>query len=98
MILGTFVKQPSESFGYDILYTEFLGNDTIETIVSTTVSNVDGDNDLLLEGSYLLDGGTRVKVFIAGGTAGNTYKVTVVVRTVEGTVKEDEFKIKVKDY
>lgn len=99
MILGTFTKQPSESFGYDLLYSDFLGADVLETILSTSCVNTSGEvNDLEVEGSYLLDAGTRVKVFVSGGTAGNTYKITILVKTLDGIVKEDEFKIKVKDY
>jgi hypothetical protein len=103
MQLGKFVKQPDEYLGYDILYTEFLDvGDYVAAIEKAEVSKYTSDkvdvNDMVVDTKYLLDNGTRVKVYLRGGITGEGYKVTLRVRTNQGLVKEDEFKVKIKDY
>jgi len=34
---------------------------------------------------------------VSGGATGTTYKLTVTATTADGRVKQDEFKVKVKD-
>lgn len=92
MILGTYTKQPADVLDYDVDYSEFLaGIDTLanKTVVATPAGiNVDQ--------SFIVGG--RIKVWLSGGTNGVTYKITVTATTSDGRVKQDEFKVKVKDY
>jgi hypothetical protein len=103
MQLGKFVKQPQEYLGYDIMYTDFLEEgdsvvEIIEVIATKYTSDLIDVNDLVVDSSYIRDNGTRVKVYLRNGVADEGYKVTVRIRTDEGLVKEDEFKVKIKDY
>lgn len=92
MILGSYVKQPADVLDYDVDYTDFLnGEDTLST-KTVTVS----PTGLTVDSSVIA--GDRVKVWLSGGTNGITYKVTVTATTTDGRVKQDEFKVKVKDY
>jgi hypothetical protein len=109
MLLGKFVKQPQEYLGYDIIYTDFLGNtDSVVEIIEITSTRYTSDpvntnsltniNDLVVDSSYIRDNGTRIKVYLRNGVVDEGYKVTIRVRTKEGLIKEDEFKIRIKDY
>ena len=103
MQLGKFVKQPDEYLGYDILYTEFLDEGDVVSVIekaeATRYTSEEVDvKDMVVDSKYLLDNGTRVKLYLRGGVPGEGYKVTVRVRTNQGLVKEDEFKVKIKDY
>jgi hypothetical protein len=103
MQLGKFVKQPTEYLGYDIMYSEFLDEGdfllVVEDIRSDKYTSEEVDpEDLVVDSYYIRDEGTRIKVYLRNGVAGEGYKVTIRIRTNEGLVKEDEFKVKIKDY
>jgi hypothetical protein len=103
MQLGKFVKQPQEYLGYDIIYTDFLEDgDSVIGVVEIFATKYTSDlvdvNDLVVDSSYVRDNGTRVKVYLRNGVTDEGYKVTVRVRTHEGLIKEDEFKVRIKDY
>lgn len=91
MMLGTFPKQPVEVKDYDLDYSEWLTDgDNVES--ATVVSDIAG---LTIESVFIAD--PRVKIWLSGGTSGITYKLTVTTTTADGRVKQDEFKVKVKD-
>ncbi len=92
MILGSYIKQPADVLDYDIDYMDFLSDGDSISAKSVAVS----PNGLTIDSSAIF--GTRVKVWLSGGTNGITYKVTVTATTTDGRVKQDEFKVKVKDY
>lgn len=92
MRLATFTKQPIERLDYDVLYDDWLTpGDGLRTVqltidkpgLTSTQQNVSA---------------FALKVWLAGGMDGVTYKVTVTVETDDGRIKQDEFKIKVKEY
>lgn len=92
MILKTFTKQPAEVQDYDIDFTQYLesmGGD----VAASHRSEV--ETGLTLSTSMLTGG--VVKLFLAGGTAGKTYKVTVLLTTEAGRVREAEIAIKVRE-
>lgn len=92
MILGSFVKQPADVLDYDVEYNEWLATgDTIESAVAEI-----SPSGLTLDAVYTTE--TRIKVWLSGGTAGNAHKITVTATTADGRVKQDEFRIRVKDY
>lgn len=93
MILGTVTQQPAERLDYDIDYVEQAFLTSGETISSAvTVVDVVGLTVATMNLS------TKVKLWIEGGTAGTTYKVTVTATTSDGRIKQDELKVRIKDY
>ena len=91
MNLGNFTKQPVEIIDYDIDYSEWLtAGDNVQG-ATVEVSPV----GLTVESTFIND--PRVKIWVSGGTTGTTYKLTVTATTAYGRVKQDEFKVKVKD-
>lgn len=92
MILNTFNKQPAEVLDYDIDYSSAL--DTGDTIVAHTVT---AETGITVDTSVIV-GGVYVKIWLSGGTNGATYKITLTVTTAAGRVREDEIKLKIKDY
>lgn len=91
MILGIFTKQPTEVLDYDIDYTSAL--DSGDTIAAQTVT---ADTGITVDTSLIV-GGVKVKIWLSGGTTGNTYKVTATITTAGGRVRQDEIKIKVRE-
>lgn len=91
MNLGNFNKQPVEVVDYDIDYSEWLtAGDNVESAavdVQPLGLNVDS--------VFVND--PRIKIWLSGGSNGTSYKLTVTITTADGRVKQDEFKVKVKD-
>lgn len=91
MILGTFTKQPSDAMDYDIDYTDWLtSGDNVQSAVVTP------DTGITLDSMVIND--PRIKIWLSGGTAGTTYKITCTMTSADGRVRQDEFKIRVKEY
>ena len=92
MILGTFIKQPADITDYDVEYQEWLpaGDslfDTQVTVVPDTIT---------IQMARVVD--QRVNIWLEGGEVGTTYKFTVNTTTTNGRVRQDEFRVKIKDY
>jgi len=86
-----FIKQPSDFLDYDFDFSDWMvAADTIESADITVATGI------TLESYSFTD--TVVKVWLSGGTDGETYKVTCLITTDDGRKKEKEFKIKIKDY
>lgn len=91
MNLGNFYKQPVEVKDFDIDYSEWLtAGDNVESV--TVVVTPTG---LTVESVFVND--PRAKVWLSGGVDGTQYKLSVTMTSADGRVKQDEFKIKVKD-
>jgi len=91
MNLGNFTKQPVEVIDYDIDYSEWLTpGDNVES-AAVTVEPA----GLTIESTFIND--PRVKIWVSGGSNGTQYKLTITTTTADGRVKQDEFKIRVKD-
>lgn len=90
-ILGKFTKQPTDVLSYDIDYTPWL-EDLDDTITSYTVAIETGATIV----SHARQLGV-IRVFVAGGTNGQQYKVTCTATTTGGRVKQAEIVIKVKE-
>lgn len=90
--LPTLEKQPSESLLYDM---DFVGRlDDGETI--TAVVSATGSPSGLTIGSASYSG-TRAQFRISGGTAGVTYKITVVITTSASNTREGEGNLFVRE-
>lgn len=91
MILGTFLKQPAETLDYDINYAEWMvAGDSIGSATATP----DGTG---LEVVSVFVNPQLIKLWVRGGNAGTTYKITITATTDDGRIKQDEIKIKVKE-
>ena len=90
-IAGKFTKQPIEVQDYDIDFNEYLEFHNDVALTHTAVAEA-GVSIL----SSALTGGV-VKVFVSGGTDGNTYKVSATITTQGGRVKQGDILVKVKE-
>lgn len=86
----TFIKQPNDHLDYDIVLTDWLTEG--DTVVSLNVDAPTGINISLTETSE-----DRVKIWIEGGTHGQTYKFSPIITTFGGREKEVDFQIVVRD-
>lgn len=90
-VLGKFEKQPVDVLDYDFDYSDWLA-DRADTISTATITATTG----VTVGSSTHTSGV-VKVFISGGTDGQSYKITCTVVTTGGRTKQAEIVIKVKE-
>lgn len=81
-------KDPSENLDYQIDFTKWLGGDTIQSQVVTA--------DGVTKGAVSESGGV-VTVWLSGGQAGTTGRVTVTVTTVGGRTVERSASIYIDD-
>ena len=93
-LIATFEKQPADVLDYDIDYTTWLPD--TDAIASATAT-VTPEGGMSVDLTLVIENNTRVKIWVSGGTNGITYKVTVTTTTADGRVKQDEFRVKVKD-
>ena len=94
-ILAKYIKQPADVQDYDIDFqTEFLAGLT-DTAPGPSGISVVADPGINLD-LFSLQAG-RAKVWLSGGTDGNSYKVTVTLTTTAGRVKQVEIVVKVKE-
>ena len=90
-ILGRFTKQSDEVLDYDVSYEDWFA-DRADTPASFTVV---AETGITVDSSART--GNVVRVVLSGGTHGTAYKVTVLLTTSDGIVKEADFVVKVKD-
>lgn len=99
MILKKYTKQPNEVKDYDIDYLPWLTpiGDTLDD-VTATVENVDDplDTTFVVDSTAITE--STLKIWVSGGTAGNAYKVTLVVNSTGGRIDESELIFIVKDF
>lgn len=97
MILAKYEKQPAEVKDYDIDYGEWLGPAADELATAVAVVTSATEETPTLQVDSIAKSTTAVKLWISGGTAGVTYKVTVQMSTRDGRLDESELVFKVKD-
>lgn len=94
--LGTFRMQPADEWDYDIDYSDWLPpsdglSDQVAPVVTVSLPG------LMIESVTRDYDNKRVKIWLSGGTDGETYKLEVTTRSREGRVRQDEFFIVVRD-
>lgn len=91
-ILNTFVKQPADYLDYDVEYEDFLsdGDSVASGTATVSAAGLTVDPPLVV--------GTTLKLWVAGGTVGTTYKVDVTMTTAQGRIKQDELRFRIKEY
>lgn len=96
--IASYTQQPSDRLDYDIWYA----------------NDPDGSKDWLINGDYIesatveasptgltvedISFPDRVKLWVSQGTAGTVYKVSVTIHTVEGRIKQDELRFRIKEF
>lgn len=93
-VIATFEKQPVDVLDYDIDYASWLPDNDVISSVQTTVLPI----GLEIDTAIVINSGTRIKLWVSGGEAGETYKVEVTVTTSLNRVKQDEVRFRVKEY
>jgi hypothetical protein len=87
--MKTFTKQPRDHLDYDIDLTDWLEeSDEIEAVDVTAPDGINLDQISVLP--------TRIKLWISGGTSGQTYKFSPLIHT-ESRSKEVDFIIVVAE-
>jgi len=91
MSLGSFEKSPDDVLDYDVLFDRWLpAGDRISAFTATVAQTTAS-----FRSSEFAD--TSVKVWIAGGVAGENGVVTVEIKTLQGRTKEACFRLRIKD-
>ena len=99
MLIGKITKQPVERQNFYIRYSEYLQDSEVLVSVTGTLDVVDPlvPGELYLVGPTILPNSSDVEFWLEDGIAGNTYKLEITAVTSLGNVKQDEFKIKIKE-
>lgn len=87
--LASYTQQPADRLDYDIPCDLAEGDSLASATVSVTPAGLTV-NEVIV--------GSKVKLWVEGGTSGVTYKVEVTITTTLGRTKQVEVKIKVKDF
>ena len=87
MFVARYVQNPLETISYDIPFADFL-TQTADTIGTAYVSASPG----LTVVSWAVVG-TSIRVFVTGGTSGQSYEVAASVVTAGGRVKLSEISL-----
>jgi hypothetical protein len=87
-----FKKSDEDVLDYDIVLADWLP--TGDEVDSATVV-YDANSDIVFQGKELFN--DRVKVWVGGGTSGNTYPFKVLANTKGGRTKEVNFLIVVTE-
>jgi len=99
MILDRKEKQPAEILDYTLSYAEWLGGltDTLD-VVDVSVVCVTDPADTALLVHRVITSSTAVSVWLAGGTDGQRYKITVTATTVAGRRDQSEFIMRIREH
>lgn len=88
-ILNKYTQQPADRWDYDFEYN--VPTDSIEDAVFTVEPA-----GLILDGKVVMP--TFTKIWISGGDVDVTYKVSCTITTTRGRIKQDEIKIRIREY
>lgn len=91
-MLGTKFKRPSDQLDYDLDFSEWLSDGDAITSIQTAVVPTGA---LTIPSTSIA--GQIVKIWAAGGVDGITYEINVTALTSGGRIKEECFKIRVRD-
>ena len=90
MAIRKFTKQPNDVIDYDFDYGDWLvSGDDLQSAAITIDAGITLD-------SYSVSA-DNVKVWISGGTDGETYLATCLATTEGGREKEAELKIRIRE-
>lgn len=99
--MKTFRKQPSEILDYDIDMSPWFETIPGDQINSVSITSAPAGLDVPPTGFpvqvLLGTPASGFKVWVGGGTDGELYKITAVVKTTANRTKEVDFRIQVLD-
>jgi hypothetical protein len=87
--VDTFYKDPNANLDYQIDWSSWLGSDTISSSAWTVQSGLTKGSDSKTD--------TTTTVWLSGGTAGQTYRVTNRVVTAGGRTDDRSFWVVVEE-
>lgn len=90
-MIGVAQKQPGGQVDIDLDHAHWLDGDTIATVDAMSLDETVGVQLVQI-------GGSRAKVWLSGGAAGDIAEIAVSTTTLAGRSKETAFKIRVRDY
>ena len=93
-VVGTFTQQPNDVLDYDVNFTDFLSDGDVIVGATVTVAPL----GLTVTAPVVIDSSRRVKLWVQGGSSGVTYKIDLRITTALGRVKEDEVRMRIKEY
>lgn len=96
-VLATYTKQPIERLDYDFEYSDFLNGDSIDVSLGAVFTVEPVEPGGLVIDSYVVQP-TYTKVWVSHGLVDSKYKISCTVTTLHGRVKQDEIKIRVKEF
>lgn len=82
-------KDPSAVLDYSFDWSEWLGEDTIQSAVCTVDDGVTKENEA--------NSTTAVTVWVSGGTSGSDYAVRCTITTVAGRTDERTIYLRVRE-
>ena len=99
MILETYTKQPAEFKDYDIDYSPWLA-DPVDTLydIAVTVECVSTPGDTSLSVTRIVMTAKTVKLWVAGGTNAEKYKITINATTSGNRLDQSELIFKIKEF
>mgnify|MGYP003608535719 CR=1 FL=1 len=103
MLLGKLVKQPVERQNYFVKYADYLQEGEVlvnivgvATLQGTIIDPLVVDNFTLI-GPVIMASNQDVEFWLEGGLDGMSYKLEFTATTNFSNVKQDEFKVKIKE-
>lgn len=96
MILGSYVKKPAAEADYDIDFAPFLRDGETLTNATATAACTTTPADVALTVASVSVAVDAVRVRLAGGTAGETYSISVTTTTSAGRIEPSEFTVAVE--
>jgi hypothetical protein len=102
MIIDRFTQQPNENRLREIIYDNWLSAGETITSVTITSEKISGDaddsgNPFSSTLSGIVNDGTRIAYWAAGGAHGNKYKVTFSIDTSFTQTLEDEIIFRIRE-
>lgn len=98
--IGAYIeKDPQSRLDYSIDWADWIAGGDVIANAHWTISSITGDASPLAEftSNVMTPGTSMCTVYLAGGTAGETYTVTNRITTSNQIVEERYFRIVVKD-
>ena len=89
--VARYTKKPAETQDYVIDFSGYLEyhNDLAASVTVTAATGITVVSHSLV--------GSVVTVFVSGGTSGGTYKVSAILTTQGGRIKQGDFYVRVKN-
>lgn len=91
-MLGIATKQPVDVLDYDVDFEKWMPDGDALSLASAVAD----DAGITIDDVEVI--GTVVRVWVSGGSDGVTYKITVTATTNDGRVKEEDFKLRIRNY